>query len=156
MPHTLTRTSLTWREPNAFLKTKCSFSHDNSRHPDKSDNPLAETKFVEIKKAYELLSDTERRNAYDLHGVTHEDAFASRTGHDYSQYGRFASDPFEEFFGYVSHNFIRWISRRSHFGRTIILMDSLSVFSFLFPFCFVVTGIVSVSTKISAFSINCR
>lgn len=70
------------------------------RHPDKSDDPLAESKFVEIKKAYELLSDNERRNAYDLHGVTHEDAFASRNAHDYSQYGRFASDPFEEFFGY--------------------------------------------------------
>lgn len=73
------------------------------RHPDKSDDPLAETKFVEIKKAYELLSDSERRNAYDLHGVTHEDAFASRSGHDYTQYGRFATDPFEEFFGYVNH-----------------------------------------------------
>lgn len=71
------------------------------RHPDKSDDPMAETKFVEIKKAYELLSDNERRNAFDLHGVTHEDAFASRNGHDYTQYGRFATDPFEEFFGYV-------------------------------------------------------
>lgn len=69
------------------------------RHPDKSSDPLAESKFVEIKKAYELLSDTERRSAFDLHGVTHEDAFASRNSHDYSQYGRFASDPFEEFFG---------------------------------------------------------
>lgn len=69
------------------------------RHPDKNDDPMAETKFVEIKKAYELLSDNERRNAYDLRGVTHEDAFNSRSGHDYSQYGRFATDPFEEFFG---------------------------------------------------------
>lgn len=75
------------------------FVFENARHPDKTDDPLAETKFVEIKKAYELLSDNERRNAYDLHGVTHEDAFNVRNGHDYSQYGRFATDPFEEFFG---------------------------------------------------------
>lgn len=75
------------------------FVFENARHPDKTDDPLAETKFVEIKKAYELLSDNERRSAYDLHGVTHEDAFNVRNGHDYSQYGRFAPDPFEEFFG---------------------------------------------------------
>lgn len=75
------------------------FAIINSRHPDKSNDPIAESKFVEIKKAYELLADNDRRSAYDLHGVTHEDAFASRNGHDYSQYGRFATDPFEEFFG---------------------------------------------------------
>lgn len=83
-------------------KCVCLFFFGIFRHPDKSDDPLAETKFVEIKKAYELLSDSERRNAFDLHGVTHEDAFASRNGHDYTQYGRFATDPFEEFFGYVN------------------------------------------------------
>lgn len=69
------------------------------RHPDKTSDPIAESKFVEIKKAYELLADNDRRNAFDLHGVTHEDAFASRANHDYSHYGRFATDPFEEFFG---------------------------------------------------------
>lgn len=73
------------------------------RHPDKSDNPDAERKFVEIKQAYELLSDTERRKAYDLHGITNEDARLHRDQHDYSQYGRFAFDPFDDFFG--SHRF---------------------------------------------------
>lgn len=69
------------------------------RHPDKSDNPSAEEKFVEIKKAYELLADTERREAYDLHGITNEDANIFKGSHDYSHYGRFATDPFQEFFG---------------------------------------------------------
>lgn len=75
------------------------FPFTNHRHPDKSDQPNAEEKFVEIKKAYELLADSERRKAYDMHGITNEDASMLRGQHDYSRYGRFASDPFEEFFG---------------------------------------------------------
>lgn len=67
------------------------------RHPDKSNNPEAESKFVEIKQAYELLADSDRRRAYDLHGLTNEDASLNRP--DYSHYGRFSFDPFEEFFG---------------------------------------------------------
>lgn len=70
-------------------------------HPDKSDHPEAETKFVEIKQAYELLSDSERRKAYDLYGITNEDAHLYKERPDYSNYGRFP-DPFEQFFG---HNF---------------------------------------------------
>jgi len=69
------------------------------RHPDKSDHPEAEAKFIEIKQAYELLSDVERRKAFDFHGITNEDAF-QRQRPDYSHYGRFAQDPFEEFFGH--------------------------------------------------------
>lgn len=69
------------------------------RHPDKTDNPNAESKFVEIKQAYELLADSDRRKAYDMHGITNEDAHLYRERHDYSQYERFAPDPFEEFFG---------------------------------------------------------
>ncbi|XP_055616645.1 dnaJ homolog subfamily C member 16 [Toxorhynchites rutilus septentrionalis] len=70
-------------------------------HPDKSSHPEAEAKFVEIKQAYELLSDTERRTAYDSYGITNEDAHLYRERPDYSSYGRFP-DPFEQFFG---HNF---------------------------------------------------
>ncbi|KAM3961733.1 dnaJ homolog subfamily C member 16 l(3)80Fg [Aphomia sociella] len=68
-------------------------------HPDKNENPNAESRFVEIKQAYELLSDTERRQAYDLHGITNEDDHLYKQRHDYSQYARFSNDPFEEFFG---------------------------------------------------------
>ncbi|XP_075969104.1 dnaJ homolog subfamily C member 16 l(3)80Fg [Anticarsia gemmatalis] len=68
-------------------------------HPDKNEDPNAETRFVEIKQAYELLSDTDRRQAYDLYGITNEDDHLYKPRHDYSQYARFSNDPFEEFFG---------------------------------------------------------
>ncbi|KAL4706296.1 hypothetical protein ACJJTC_004905 [Scirpophaga incertulas] len=68
-------------------------------HPDKNEDPNAETRFVEIKQAYELLSDSERRQAYDLYGITNEDDHMYKQRHDYSQYARFSNDPFEEFFG---------------------------------------------------------
>ncbi|XP_068629703.1 dnaJ homolog subfamily C member 16 [Battus philenor] len=68
-------------------------------HPDKNEDPNAESRFVEIKQAYELLSDTERRQAYDLYGITNEDEHMYKPRHDYSQYARFSNDPFEEFFG---------------------------------------------------------
>ncbi|XP_035912827.1 dnaJ homolog subfamily C member 16 [Anopheles stephensi] len=71
-------------------------------HPDKSKHPEAETKFVEIKQAYELLSDTDRRRAYDQYGITNEDAVLDRNRPDNSNYGRF-QDPFEHFYG--AHNF---------------------------------------------------
>ncbi|CAG9095554.1 unnamed protein product [Plutella xylostella] len=66
-------------------------------HPDKSGDPNAESRFVEIKQAYELLSDTERRHAYDLYGITNEDDHMYKPRHDYSEYARFSNDPFEEF-----------------------------------------------------------
>ncbi|CAG9585841.1 unnamed protein product [Danaus chrysippus] len=66
-------------------------------HPDKNENPNAEARFVEIKQAYELLSDTERRQAYDLYGITNEDDHMYKQRHDYSQYARFSNDPFEFF-----------------------------------------------------------
>lgn len=85
-------------------------------HPDKSSKPNAETKFVEIKQAYELLADTDRRKAFDLHGITNEDSHLYRDQHDYSQYGRFAPDPFEEFFGH-----------RFHFDQDISIYHKLSI-----------------------------
>lgn len=72
-------------------------------HPDKTDHADAEKKFIEIKQAYELLSDPERRKAYDLYGITHEDYQRQRP--DYSQYQRFSSDPFEDIFGH--HQFFQ-------------------------------------------------
>ncbi|XP_026329593.1 dnaJ homolog subfamily C member 16 [Hyposmocoma kahamanoa] len=68
-------------------------------HPDKNEDPKAESRFVEIKQAYELLSDTERRQAYDLYGITNEDDHLYKQRHDYSQYARFSDDPFEDIFG---------------------------------------------------------
>lgn len=116
------------------------------RHPDKSDNPKAEEKFVEIKKAYELLADAERRKAYDLHGITNEDAKILKGSHDYSNYGRFAPDPFEEFFGYSRKKYFHFklityiidcfffflnklhtFRHRFHFDEDITLFHKLSI-----------------------------
>ncbi|KAI8435371.1 hypothetical protein MSG28_003690 [Choristoneura fumiferana] len=58
-------------------------------HPDKNLHPNAESRFVEIKQAYELLSDTERRQAYDQYGITNEDEHLYKQRHDYSTYARF-------------------------------------------------------------------
>ncbi|XP_041977353.1 dnaJ homolog subfamily C member 16 [Aricia agestis] len=66
-------------------------------HPDKNEDPNAEARFVEIKQAYELLSDTERRQAYDLYGITNEDDHMYKQRHDYSKYARFSNDPFDFF-----------------------------------------------------------
>ena len=86
------------------------------RHPDKSADPDAEKRFVEIKQAYELLSDADRRRVYDQHGITNEDSHMFRPQHDYSHYGRFAPDPFEEFFG-----------QRFTFDQDISLFHKLSI-----------------------------
>lgn len=41
----------------------------NKHHPDKNpDDPSAEEKFKEVKRAYEVLSDDQQRGAYDTHG----------------------------------------------------------------------------------------
>lgn len=69
------------------------------RHPDKTNHPEAADKFVEIKQAYELLSDPERRLKYDQKGIITEDGFK---GKDYD-YARFHTNPFDELFSYGHH-----------------------------------------------------
>ncbi|KAK9890896.1 hypothetical protein WA026_012238 [Henosepilachna vigintioctopunctata] len=68
-----------------------------SWHPDKSDDPSASDKFVQIKQSYELLSDPERRKRYDLKGIT-EDDFYNRP-----EKTSFYKDPFEELFTHHNH-----------------------------------------------------
>ena len=47
-------------------------------HPDKNGSPLAEEKFKEINKAYEILSDDRKRSTYDL--TYHFDKTSDATG----------------------------------------------------------------------------
>lgn len=67
----------------------------NCRHPDKSDDPEAQNKFVKIKQAYELLSDSERRLMYDQRGIT-DDSFRER--HDYTKY---YNNPLDDLFNHA-------------------------------------------------------
>ncbi|KAF7424622.1 DnaJ- protein scj1 [Pleurotus ostreatus] len=57
-------------------------------HPDKNKDPGAEDKFVEIAHAYEVLSDSEKRQIYDRYGE--EGLKAHEDGHQ-------ASNPFDMF-----------------------------------------------------------
>ena len=72
-------------------------------HPDRNKAPDAQDKFVQLTKAYELLSDPERRRNYDNHGVT-EDTPNFNKKHDYSQYNRFG-DPFDHLRDLFGDNF---------------------------------------------------
>ena len=67
-------------------------------HPDKNKSPEAEAKFIEISKAYELLSDSERRRKYDSHGITEENQQPRGGGGGFGGFHRGGFDPFESFF----------------------------------------------------------
>ncbi|XP_015511328.2 dnaJ homolog subfamily C member 16 [Neodiprion lecontei] len=84
-------------------------------HPDKTDHPAAENKFVEIIKAYELLTDPERRKKFDNYGITDEGM--PRQRRDTSHVNM--PDPLEDLFG---GNF------RFHFqNRDITLFHKMSI-----------------------------
>ena len=90
-------------------------------HPDKNKAPDAQDKFVKLTKAYELLSDPERRRMYDNHGVT-EDTPNFNKKHDYSQYNRHG-DPFDhlrDLFGDSFHNFRSSNARENIFHKQSI------------------------------------
>lgn len=61
-------------------------------HPDKNKSPGAENKFKEIAEAYEVLSDTKKRNIYDQVGEEGLKGEGFTTG-----FSGFGGDPFEVF-----------------------------------------------------------
>ena len=65
-------------------------------HPDVSDEPDAESRFKEINEAYQVLSDPDKRSAYDRFG--HAGLEGGRAGFDFGGF-RDPFDIFEEFFG---------------------------------------------------------
>jgi len=71
--------------------------------PDEAEKATAEKKFIKINRAYELLSDPDRRRQFDNHGVTEDKPNFRKNPRDdvYSSYGRFDHpfDSFHEFFG---------------------------------------------------------
>jgi DnaJ-class molecular chaperone len=63
-------------------------------HPDKNKAEGAADKFAEINRAYEVLSDEEKRKIYDTHGEEGLKNHEARSG------GGGGFDPFEQFFGF--------------------------------------------------------
>lgn len=72
----------------------CYFELIFFRHPDKSSDPSASDKFVQIVHAYELLNDPERRRKYDLRGITEDNSHMRPEGYSY------ADDHYEEMFNH--------------------------------------------------------
>ena len=76
-------------------------------HPDKvlpEEKPEAERQFIKVNRAYELLSDPERRRQFDNYGVTEDKPnFRKNPRDEYASYGRFDPpfDSFHEFFSCI-------------------------------------------------------
>ncbi|ESO13212.1 hypothetical protein HELRODRAFT_93730 [Helobdella robusta] len=65
-------------------------------HPDRNNDPDAESKFVEIAQAYEILGDPQKRRTYDIHGdPTTGDTGGGGGGHTHHHHHDFN---YKEFF----------------------------------------------------------
>ncbi|KAM7310143.1 dnaJ homolog subfamily C member 16 [Ixodes scapularis] len=92
-------------------------------HPDKNKDPAASEKFIEVTKAYELLTDPERKESFDRYGQT-EDTPNFRRQPDYSQFNRFEFDPFESMFAKGNMKFQFKFAQGSVFHKATITLKA--------------------------------
>lgn len=92
-------------------------------HPDKNKDPAASEKFIEVTKAYELLSDPERKVNFDRYGQT-EDTPNFRRQPDYGQFNRFDFDPFESMFTQGNFKFKFNFNQGSVFHKATITLKA--------------------------------
>ncbi|KAH8273752.1 hypothetical protein KR018_007138, partial [Drosophila ironensis] len=113
-------------------------------HPDKSKIPDSAEKFLEIKLAYEILSDIDRRRIYDRYGVTDEDSHYLQKKYDYREYNRFSVDSNENIFGknFIFDHGISFYHKLSvttnYFEKTILPYSTQKVHIIMFynDWCF--------------------
>ena len=67
-------------------------------HPDVNTDPAAQEKFKEVNEAYQVLSDPQRRQAYDMFGKAGVSGAGGAEGFNTAGFGGF-SDIFDAFFG---------------------------------------------------------
>ncbi|MDY6788415.1 MAG: molecular chaperone DnaJ [Candidatus Nanohaloarchaea archaeon] len=91
-------------------------------HPDSNSEEADEEKFKEINKAYEVLSDKEKREKYDMFGEEGVGATGSRGGFQGGGFGSF-QDLFEAFFGGGG----RGRGRRKRRGQNLKIQVSISL-----------------------------
>ncbi len=63
-------------------------------HPDRNKAPNAEEQFKELQEAYEVLSDDQKREAYNQYGFAGTQGFGGAGGGDYSGFGGFQNADF--------------------------------------------------------------
>ncbi len=94
---------------------KLAFKH----HPDRNRDDGAEERFKEVNEAYEVLSDANKRTAYDRYGHESAEGFFARgfEGFDFGGFG----DIFDAFFGGMTHASRRAPQRGADLHYQIIL-----------------------------------
>ena len=92
-------------------------------HPDRNHEPDAADKFKEINEAYQVLSDDEKRSAYDQFGHAGVDGSFGGGGAGFSGFGDFGGfgDIFETFFGGAAGRQSRGPQRGSDLGYRLVI-----------------------------------
>ncbi len=77
-------------------------------HPDRNKEEGAEEKFSEISKAYDVLSDENKRAQYDMYGSNFDQGFNSQQGGGSYRYGGFNPNDFGGFNTTVKPIQLKW------------------------------------------------